>query len=295
MPLVSSKIMLTAAQRGHYAIAAFNIHNLETLKAVVETAREERAPVILQATPGTCRHAGVNFLHAMAKTAALEADIPIALHLDHGDDVDLAFKCIDCGFTSVMVDGSKLPFEQNVEMVRKVVNYARPRGVQVEAELGRVGGVEETLSVSEYEATLTEPEKAAEYVERTGVDSLAIAIGTAHGMYKGEPKLDFERLERIRKLVTVPLVLHGCSGVPEDMVKKAIALGICKINIATDIKIAFAGALLDYFKNNPKEVDPRKYFKPAVDAVKDVVKSKIRLAGSCGRLSGGARPSPAGE
>jgi tagatose 1,6-diphosphate aldolase GatY/KbaY len=283
MPLVSSKIMLTAAQRGHYAIAAFNIHNLETLKAVVETAREERAPVILQATPGTCRHAGINFLHAMAKTAALEADIPIALHLDHGDDVDLAFKCIDCGFTSVMVDGSKLPFEQNVEMVRKVVNYARPRGVQVEAELGRVGGVEETLSVSEYEATLTEPEKAAEYVERTGVDSLAIAIGTAHGMYKGEPKLDFERLERIRKLVTVPLVLHGCSGVPEDMVKKAIALGICKINIATDIKIAFAGALLDYFKDNPKEVDPRKYFKPAVDAVKDVVKSKIRLAGSCGK------------
>lgn len=283
MPLVSSKIMLTAAQRGHYAIAAFNIHNLETLKAVVETAREERAPVILQATPGTCRHAGINFLHAMAKTAALEADIPIALHLDHGDDVDLAFKCIDCGFTSVMVDGSKLPFEQNVEMVRKVVNYARPRGVQVEAELGRVGGVEEALSVSEYEATLTEPEKAAEYVERTGVDSLAIAIGTAHGMYKGEPKLDFERLERIRKLVTVPLVLHGCSGVPEDMVKKAIALGICKINIATDIKIAFAGALLDYFKDNPKEVDPRKYFKPAVDAVKDVVKSKIRLAGSCGK------------
>jgi tagatose 1,6-diphosphate aldolase GatY/KbaY len=180
-------------------------------------------------------------------------------------------------------------------MVRKVVNYARPRGVQVEAELGRVGGVEEALSVSEYEATLTEPEKAAEYVEKTGVDSLAVAIGTAHGMYKGEPKLDFERLEKIKKLVAVPLVLHGCSGVPDDMVKKAIALGICKINIATDIKIAFAGALLDYFKDNPKEVDPRKYFKPAMDAVKDVAKSKIRLAGSCGRLSGGARPSPAGE
>ncbi|AYO31339.1 class II fructose-1,6-bisphosphate aldolase [Biomaibacter acetigenes] len=281
MPLVSSKIMLTAAQRGHYAIAAFNIHNLETLKAVVETAREERAPVILQATPGTCRHAGVNFLHAMAKTAALEADIPIALHLDHGDDVELAFKCIDGGFTSIMVDGSKLPFEQNVEMVRKVIDYARPRGVQVEAELGRVGGVEEELSVSEYEAAMTEPEKAAEYVERTGVDSLAVAIGTAHGMYKGEPKLDFERLEKIKNLVAVPLVLHGCSGVPDDMVKKAITLGICKINIATDIKIAFAGALLDYFKDNPKEVDPRKYFKPAQDAVKDVVKSKIRLAGSC--------------
>jgi len=284
MPLVSSKIMLTAAQRGHYAIAAFNIHNLETLKAVVETAREERAPVILQATPGTCRHAGIDFLFAMTKTAAQEADIPIALHLDHGDDVDLAFKCIDGGFTSIMVDGSKLPFEQNVEMVKKVIDYARPRGVQVEAELGRVGGVEEELSVSEYEAAMTEPEKAAEYVERTGVDSLAVAIGTAHGMYKGEPKLDFERLEKIKKLVAVPLVLHGCSGVPDEMVKKAIALGICKINIATDIKIAFAGALLDYFKDNPKEVDPRKYFKPAVDAVKDVVRSKIRLAGCCGRI-----------
>ncbi|MDI3480659.1 MAG: tagatose 1,6-diphosphate aldolase GatY/KbaY [Tepidanaerobacteraceae bacterium] len=286
MTLVSSKEMLISAQKGHYAIAAFNIHNMETLKAVVEAAREERAPVILQATPGTCRHAGVNFLYAMAKTAALEADIPIALHLDHGDDVELAFKCIDAGFTSVMVDGSKLPFEQNVEMVRKVVDYARPRGVQVEAELGRVGGVEEELSVSEYEAAMTEPGKAAEYVERTGVDSLAVAIGTAHGMYyKGEPKLDFERLEKIKNLVAVPLVLHGCSGVPDDMVKKAIALGICKINIATDIKIAFAGALLDYFKDNPKEVDPRKYFKPAQEAVKDVVKSKIRLAGSCGRLS----------
>ena len=226
MPLVSSKIMLTAAQRGHYAIAAFNIHNLETLKAVVETAREERAPVILQATPGTCRHAGIDFLFAMTKTAAQEADIPIALHLDHGDDVDLAFKCIDGGFTSIMVDGSKLPFEQNVEMVKKVIDYARPRGVQVEAELGRVGGVEEELSVSEYEAAMTEPEKAAEYVERTGVDSLAVAIGTAHGMYKGEPKLDFERLEKIKKLVAVPLVLHGCSGVPDEMVKKAIALNL---------------------------------------------------------------------
>jgi len=284
MSLVSSKQMLIDAQQGHYAIAAFNIHNLETLKAVVETAREERAPVILQATPGTCRYAGVNFLYAMAETAAQEADIPAALHLDHGDDVNLALECIDSGFTSVMVDGSKLPFEQNVEMVRKVVDYARPRGVQVEAELGRVGGVEEELSVSEYEAALTEPEKAAEYVERTGVDSLAVAIGTAHGMYKGEPKLDFERLEQIRKIVAVPLVLHGCSGVPDDMVKKAVAMGICKINIATDIKIAFAGALLDYFKDNPREVDPRKYFKPAMDAVKHVARYKIRLAGCCGKV-----------
>ncbi|WP_286680841.1 class II fructose-1,6-bisphosphate aldolase [Tepidanaerobacter sp. EBM-49] len=276
--LVSSKEMLNKARQNNYAIAAFNIHNLETLKATVEAAKEERAPLILQTTPGTCEYAGIDYLVAMAHTASNKADIPIALHLDHGNSLDLAIKCIDAGYTSVMIDGSMLPFNENVSLVKQVVEYAHKKQVQVEAELGHISGVEENISSSH--EVLTDPKEAAEFVNRTGVDSLAIAVGTAHGVYKGKPEIHFDIIQNIRQLVNVPLVLHGCSGVPEEDVKQAIKCGICKINIATDIKIAFADELKKFFVSQPDETDPRKYFKPAIKAVKDVVKSKIHMAES---------------
>lgn len=283
MPLVSSKKMLMDAQKHGYAVVAFNIHNLETIKAVVEAAQEARAPVILQATPGTCGYAGLRYLYEISKVVSEEFSVPVALHLDHGDSKELAFQCIDAGFTSVMIDGSRLPFEENAALAKEVVNYARSRGVQVEAELGRVRGAEEELLVEEYEESLTDPVKAAEFVERTGIDSLAVAVGTAHGVYKGKPKIDFERLKRIKELVKIPLVLHGCSGVPDDMLKMAIYSGVCKINISTDIKAAFSAALKEYFEEKPEETDPRKYFKSAIEKVKNVARIKMRLAGASGR------------
>lgn len=279
--LVSSKEMLNKARQNNYAIAAFNIHNLETLKATVEAAEEEDAPLILQTTPGTCEYAGIDYLVAMAHTASNKADIPIALHLDHGNSLDLAIKCIDSGYTSVMIDGSMLPFDENVSLVKQVVEYAHKKQVQVEAELGHISGVEENISSSR--EVLTDPKEAAEFVNRTGVDSLAIAVGTAHGVYKGKPEIRFDIIQNIRQLVNVPLVLHGCSGVPEEDVKQAIKCGICKINIATDIKIAFADELKKFFVSQPDETDPRKYFKPAIKAVKEVVKSKIHMAESCNK------------
>ncbi|NLU10985.1 MAG: class II fructose-1,6-bisphosphate aldolase [Tepidanaerobacter acetatoxydans] len=276
--LVSSKEMLQKAQQNKYAIAAFNIHNLETLKAVVETAEAEQSPLILQTTPGTCEYAGIDYLVAMAETASKAANIPIALHLDHGNSADLAIKCIDIGYTSVMIDGSMLPFEENVSLVKQVVEYAHKKHVQVEAELGHISGVEENISSST--ELLTDPMEAEEFVKRTGVDSLAIAVGTAHGIYKGTPKIHFDIIRNIRKVVSIPLVLHGCSGVPEVDIKQAVECGICKINIATDIKIAFAAKLKESFSLKPDETDPRKYFKPAIESVKEVVKSKIYIAGS---------------
>jgi tagatose bisphosphate family class II aldolase len=285
MSLISSKKMLKDAMKNSYAIAAFNIHNLETLKAVTMAAQQEQAPVILQTTPGTCRYAGVNFLYAMAKAAAEEFTVPIALHLDHGDCKELAIKCIDSGYTSIMIDGSNLSFEQNIALIKDVAGYAHRKGIQFEAELGRISGVEEENYVREYEQALTDPEKVEEYVNRTGIDSLAVAIGTAHGIYKGEPKLDFVRLGKIREYTDIPLVLHGCSGVPDEMIRKAISLGVNKINIATEIKIAFADALKQHFKMYPGEHDPRKYFKQAQEALMELVKSKIRLAGASGKAS----------
>ncbi|NLZ51911.1 MAG: class II fructose-1,6-bisphosphate aldolase [Thermoanaerobacteraceae bacterium] len=276
--LVSSVDMLKKARHRKYAVPAFNIHNMETLKAVVEAAKEEYSPVILQTTPGTCEYAGLEYIVAMAKAASDNADIPIALHLDHGNSVDLAIKCIDAGYTSVMIDGSMLPFEQNISIVQQVVDYAHKNQVQVEAELGRISGVEENLSVDE--TFLTSPEEAAEFIIKTGVDSLAVSVGTAHGLYRGTPKIYFERLDKISKLVKIPLVLHGCSGVPENDIKRAVKLGVSKINIATDIKIVFAEKLKSFFESNPKVTDPRKYFKPALESVKELVKSKIRMTGA---------------
>ncbi|EGD53090.1 fructose-1,6-bisphosphate aldolase, class II [Thermoanaerobacter ethanolicus JW 200] len=281
MPLVNTKKILEDAKKNKYAVGAFNVHNLETLKAVVKAAAEMESPLILQTTPGTIKHAGEDYIAAMAKVASEKYDIPIALHLDHGNSFDLVVKCIRAGYTSVMIDGSMLSYEQNVELTKKVVEVAHAAGVTVEAELGSIVGVEDDMYVKEDKSAFTDPEMAADFVEKTGVDSLAIAIGTAHGMYKGEVKLDFERLKEIASLVDIPLVLHGASGVPDELVKKAIALGICKLNIATELKIPFANAIKEVFKNNPDESDPRKFLAPGERAIEEVVKEKIKLFG-CG-------------
>lgn len=282
MPLVNPLKFIKKAQEKGVAIAAFNVHNLETIQAVVEAAAEERAPVIVQTTPGTLKHAGIEYISACVKVAAELYDIPIALHVDHCPSYKTIVQCIRNGYTSVMIDGSELPYEENVALVKKVVELAHSVGVAVEGELGRIGGAEDGITVEEREATFTVPEEAKAFVDATGVDTLAVAIGTAHGVYKWEPKLDFKRLSDIRKLVDVPLVLHGASGVDDDSIKKAIAGGICKINIATELKIPMAKAIQAVFQFDPEENDPRNYMGAAKKAVKEVVRRKIRLCGCNG-------------
>lgn len=280
----STKVMLTRAEQGKYAIPAFNIHNLETLQVVVETAAQMKTPLILAGTPGTIKYAGGEYLVAMAKAAARKYQIPLALHLDHFEDVEEIKQYIDMGFTSAMIDASHHPFEKNIRMVKEVVEYAHARSVTVEAELGRLGGQEDDLVVAEKDSMYTDPVAAAEFVKRTGVDSLAVAIGTAHGLYKGEPKLDFFRLAEIRRSVAVPLVLHGASDVPYDMVRRCIEIGIRKVNIATDLKIPFAAAVKKYFHENPEANDPRKYMTPGKQAMKQVVMDKIIMCGSANKI-----------
>lgn len=281
--IVSTKEMLLDAQKNHYAVPAFNIHNLETFQVVVETAAEMRSPVIIAGTPSTVTYAGADYLVAMAEVASRKYDIPIAIHLDHFEKTEVIKSFIDVGFRSTMIDASMKPFEENVAIVKEVVDYAHQFGTTVEAELGKLSGQEDDLIISEKDALYTNPEEAAGFVERTGIDSLAVAIGTAHGLYKGEPKLDFERLEQIRNKVEVPLVLHGASDVPDDLVKKAISLGVCKVNVATDLKIPFANAVKEFFKNNPNESDPRKYMTPGKVAMKEIVRHKIEVCGSNNR------------
>ena len=303
--LVTNKELLLAAKRGAYAVGAFNIQNLESLLAVVEAAVEEKSPVIVAVTPSAIKYGGLKYLTALVKVAAENAPVPMSLHLDHGEDVETVRKCLEAGFTSVMIDGSHLPFEENVALTKRVVEMAHPMGVSVEGELGRLTGVEEK-TVEEREAVLTDPDEAEEFVKRTGVDALAVSIGTSHGAYKfkGEPKLDFERLRLIREKVDVPLVLHGASsvpqwiiekatkygaeltgakGIPEDHVKRAISLGITKINIDTDLRLAFTATVREVLANQPKEFDPRKILGPAKEAMKEVVKAKMRLFGSSGK------------
>nr|MBO2494300.1 fructose-1,6-bisphosphate aldolase, class II [Clostridia bacterium] len=282
MPLVNPLKFIKKAQEKGVAIAAFNVHNLETIQAVVEAAAEERAPVIVQTTPGTLKHAGIEYISACVKVAAELYDIPIALHVDHCPSYKTIVQCIRNGYTSVMIDGSELPYEENVALVKKVVELAHSVGVAVEGELGRIGGAEDGITVEEREATFTVPEEAKAFVDATGVDTLAVAIGTAHGVYKWEPKLDFKRLSDIRKLVDVPLVLHGASGVDDDSIKRAIAGGICKINIATELKIPMAKTIQEVFRVKPEENDPRNYMGAAKEAVKEVVRRKIRLCGCNG-------------
>ncbi|CAA7600908.1 Fructose-bisphosphate aldolase class-II [Acididesulfobacillus acetoxydans] len=283
MDLVNSKELLERARAGGYALGGFNIHNQETIQAVVEAGFEHRAPVILQATPGTVKYTGSDLLVAMARALAIRANVPIVLHLDHATDLELIEECVKAGFTSVMFDGSRLKWEENIRLTRWVVGLAHSKGLTVEAELGRIGGQEEVTIVSDSEVNYTDPGDARRFVQETGVDSLAIAIGTAHGVYKNEPKLDLQRLEAIALAVNVPLVLHGASGVPDAAITRSISLGISKINIATDLKLALAAALRSALLAKPEENDPRRYFAKARGEVKNVVSQKMRLFGIEGR------------
>lgn len=303
--LVTNRDLLVPATQKAYAVGAFNVNNLEVVLAVAEAAAEEKSPAIVAVTPSAIKYGGLVYLSKIARTAAESASVPMSLHLDHGEDFETASKCVSAGFTSVMIDGSHLTFEQNIELTKKVVDVAHPKSVSVEAELGRLAGVEEK-TVEEKEAILTDPNVAKEFVERTGVDALAVAVGTSHGAYKfkTEPKLDFERLKLIRGKIDIPLVLHGASsvpawiiekatkygaqlggakGIPEEHIKKAISLGIAKINIDTDLRLAFTAAVREVLANSPKEFDPRKILGPAKEAMKEVVKGKMRLFGSSGK------------
>lgn len=277
MSLISSKQMLINAQNGHYAVPAFNIHNLETLRVVVEAAIDLKSPVIIAATPGTIEFSGIEYLLNILNTASAIYNIPMIFHLDHHENFDKIKKAIDLGCKSVMIDASHFKFEENIEIVKRVVDYAHKFDASVEAELGRLGGQEDNLIVDAKDSIYTNPDVAAEFIERTGIDSLAVAIGTAHGLYKEEPRLDFNRLKDIREKTNVPLVLHGASGVPLDSVRKTIELGICKVNIATELKIPFSDAIKEYFTKYPDESDPRKYLSPAKEAMRQVVIEKIKM------------------
>ncbi|EJI1278105.1 tagatose bisphosphate family class II aldolase [Vibrio vulnificus] len=284
MYLISSREMLKRAQLGGYAVPAFNIHNLETVQVVVETASEMGSPVILAGTPGTYDYAGTDYLISICKEAAHKHSIPLVLHLDHHEDLQDIRNKVEHGIRSVMIDGSHHAFDQNIDIVRSVVQYCNRFDASVEAELGRLGGQEDDLIVDSADALMTDPASAAEFVRRTGIDSLAVAIGTAHGLYKAEPKLDFARLDKIRSVVDIPLVLHGASGVPDEMVRRCIELGVCKVNVATELKIAFADAVKGHFAEHPDANDPRKYITPGKAAMKRVVMDKIRMCGSEGKL-----------
>jgi len=277
MGLINPIELLKKAREKNIAVAAFNVHNTETIQAVIDGANEEGAPVIIQTSPATLKYAGIDFIAENVKIAAEKVNIPVALHIDHCISYAMIIEAIRHGYTSLMIDGSKLPYKENVKLVKEVVRVAHAVGIVVEAELGKIGGTKDYLRLDEREATLTVPKEAKEFVELTNIDSLAVAIGTAHGVYKGEPKLDFERLSKIKEVVNVPLVLHGASGVPDKNIREVIKRGIVKVNIATELKIAFSDTIRTYFTNNPKEKDPRKYMEAGRKAVKEVVKKKIRL------------------
>ncbi len=278
MELVTTKEMLITANKNGYAVGAFNVENMEMAMAVVKAAEELKAPIILQTTPSTVRYANLSLYHANIKTLAEGAKVPIALHLDHGDSFDLAMKALRIGYTSIMIDGSHKSFEENIEITRSVVNACKPSGIPVEAELGKVGGKEDDLDCND--PGYTEPEDAVRFVTETGIDSLAIAIGTAHGLYNGEPKLDVERLSQIRNLVTIPLVLHGASGLADSAVKECISRGISKVNFATELRIAYSNGVKEYLNDHPDNFDPKKYGTRGMELVTELVKEKIRVCGS---------------
>lgn len=278
MSFVTTKEMLAAADKGAYAVGAFNVENMEMVMAVIKAAEEMRAPAILQTTPSTIKYAGLLLYYANVKAAAKRASVPIALHLDHGSSFALAMQALRTGYTSIMIDGSHESFEDNIALTRSVVSACAASDIPVEAELGKVGGKEDDLECDD--PGYTDPEDAVKFVEETGVSSLAVAIGTAHGIYKGEPKLDVERLSEIRKRVAVPLVLHGASGVPEETVKECIRRGISKVNFATELRIAYSDGVKKFLKENPEAFDPKKYGAVGMEYVTRAVKDKIRMCGS---------------
>ena len=282
MPLVTTKELLLDAQKNGYAVGAFNVENMEMVQAVVAAAEELNSPVIMQTTPSTVKYAGLDYFYANVKTAAERAKVPVVMHLDHGNSFELAMQALRVGYTSIMIDGSHGSFEENIAVSKAVADACHPSLVPVEAELGKVGGKEDDLDGGD-ENPYTDPRQAVEFVERTGVDFLAVAIGTAHGVYKGTPKLDVDRLSEIRKVVTIPLVLHGTSGVPDEAVKECIKRGICKVNYATDLRIAFTKGVNEVFHENPDVFDPKKYNARGREEVKKYVMGKMLVCGSDGK------------
>ncbi|HHU89691.1 MAG TPA: class II fructose-1,6-bisphosphate aldolase [Clostridiaceae bacterium] len=308
MPLVNTTEMFKKAYEGGYAIGAFNVNNMEIVQGITEAAKEVNAPLILQVSSGARKYANHTYLMKLIEAAIAETDLPIAVHLDHGDSFELCKSCIDGGFTSVMIDGSHLPFEENIALTKKVVEYAHAHGVTVEGELGRLAGVEDDINVSVEDSSYTKPEEVEEFVSRTGVDSLAIAIGTSHGAFKftGEASLRFDILEEVaRRVPGFPIVLHGASsvipeyvdminqyggnmpgakGVPEEMLRKAASMAVCKINIDSDLRLAMTATVRKVFAENPSEFDPRKYLGPARSEIKKLVKNKlINVLGCAGK------------
>ena len=300
MSLVTTKEMFEKSMKEHFAIGAFNVNNMEIVQAITDAAAEENSPVILQASSSAIKYARVGYLRKMVEASLDQYDIPVVLHLDHGPDFETCKMCIDNGFSSVMIDGSKYDFEENVALTKKVVDYAHSKGVVVEAELGKLAGIEDEVNVAASDAMFTDPDQAKEFVERTGCDSLAIAIGTSHGAYKfkGEPKLRFDILEKVKeKLLNTPIVLHGAStvipelvdmcnkyggdipgakGVPDEILHEASKRGVSKINVDTDLRLAMTGAIRKVFIEEPSKFDPRAYLTPARELIKETVQHKIR-------------------
>jgi len=274
---VSSKELVDKALVGHYAVPAFNAENLEMVQAIIQAAEEENSPVIIQTTPPTVKYLSADEAYAMVYAMAKKSKVPVALHLDHCAVFDDVMAAIKAGYSSVMFDGSKLPFEENIKISKKVSEVAKPMGVTVEAELGTVGGKEDNVVAEN--AIYTDPEQAKEFVEKTGIDMLAVAIGTAHGFYKGEPKLDFERIDKIKSLVDIPLVLHGGSGVPDESVKKAISLGMAKVNFATELRAAATKGVRRVLEDK-EVIDPKKYMGEARNEVIKLCREKIKMCGS---------------
>ncbi len=312
MALVTTKEMFQKAYDGGYAIGAFNVNNMEIVQGITEAAKEENAPLILQVSAGARKYAKHAYLVKLVEAALIDTDLPIALHLDHGDDFEICKACIDGGFTSVMIDGSKHSFEDNIILTKKVVEYAHAHGVVVEGELGKLAGVEDDVKVAAKDASYTRPEEVEEFVTRTGVDSLAIAIGTSHGAFKfkpgQKPQLRFDILEEVgKRLPNFPIVLHGASsvsqeyveiikkyggkmedaiGIPEDMLRQAAKMAVCKINIDSDLRLAFTAGIREYFANNPSHFDPRQYLTPARNNIKALVKHKlVNVLGCSGAAS----------
>ncbi len=281
MPFVTSKEMLKKAQEGRYAVGAFNGDNLESVQAIIAAAEELQAPVMVQTTPSSVRYVTLGVFAGMVRALADQASVPVCLHLDHGDSYELAMDALRAGYSSVMIDGSKEVFEENAKLTASVVREAHQIGVPVEAELGKVGGKEDDLDVKDGGYTL--PDEAAEFVKKTGVDSLAVAIGTAHGVYKGVPVLDVERLSEIRKAVDIPLVLHGASGLTDEAVRECVSRGICKVNFATELRQAYTAAVRKALAEDPEAFDPKTYGKRGREAVKQAVKDRILILGSAGK------------
>jgi tagatose 1,6-diphosphate aldolase GatY/KbaY len=278
MPIVSSTDMLLKAQKNDYAVAAFNFENMEMLQAILEKAQELKAPVILQTTPSTVKYIGLSTAKAMVQAIASEFSIPVALHLDHCEDLNFFQTAANIGYTSLMIDGSKFEFNENVELTKSAKKIITGQDIHLEVELGKVGGKEDKME-NKSGPSYPSVEEAVNFANRTGIDSLAIGIGTAHGIYKGEPKLNIALLEQIKASVKIPLVLHGASGLADKVVKECIAKGICKVNFATELRIAFSKGIKDYLSEDPSEFDPKKYIKLGKEYVKKVVENKIVVCG----------------